>query len=86
MDQVEFALMMEEGKGPQPAKEFISVGRGQDVPEGVSMLGSGNAFGHSKQMKVMVSEDADRRITQGSDGSERFQRLRSTVHEVTCEP
>ena len=86
MDQVEFALMVEEGKGPQPAKEFVSVGRGQDVPEGVSMLGSGNAFGHSKKMKVMVSKDADRRVTEGSYGSERFKGFRSAVHKVTGEP
>jgi len=75
MDQVESGLMMKERKRPQPAQKFVPVGCGQNVAEGIPMLGSGNPFCHGQKVKVMVSEDTDCGIAQGPDGSKRFSDL-----------
>ncbi|MEY4683724.1 MAG: hypothetical protein RLZ25_183 [Pseudomonadota bacterium] len=86
MDQVEFGLMMEEGESPQPGKKRIPVRRSQNLGKGVSMFCSGNAFGYSEKVEVMVPQNTDCRITQRSDEPQRFERLRPAIDQVTGEP
>jgi hypothetical protein len=71
---------LDEGLRAQPGKEFVAVGSGQDVGDGVASVHGARAASHREQMQVVIAEHAAR--VERLEKAQRPKRVGAAIHEI----
>jgi hypothetical protein len=70
----------------QPREEVVTIGGSEYIRKSILRLEAPLTVRDGQEMEIVVAQHCDGTIPQYLDKPEDFQRLRSTIHQVTSKP